>query len=104
MSPSTVPLKVLLHVPEETALPRARANARNLLAAAPGTEVEIVVNAGAVAAALAQPDPGTDALLRLCANSLRGAGLSAPADLVVVPAAVLHLAQRQSEGWSYIRA
>jgi uncharacterized protein len=41
-----------------------------------------------------------------CANSLRSAGLEA-ADLAVgigtVPAAVAHLAERQWQGWAYVR-
>ena len=41
---------------------------------------------------------------RLCANTLAATGAQAPATLRTVPAAVLHLAQRQGEGWAYIRA
>ena len=46
----------------------------------------------------------TDEHLLLCANTLAATGAQAPATLRTVPAAVLHLAQRQGEGWAYIRA
>lgn len=98
------PLSVVIHAPEPEALMRARSNARNLLKAAPDARCEIVVNAGAVAAALDQPDPETDALLRICDNTLAHIGRNAPANLTVVEAAVVHLAKRQHDGWQYIRA
>lgn len=96
--------KVVLHAPTEDALVRARSNARNVLAVSPSARVEIVVNAGAVASALTTRDAQTDPLLRLCSNTLRNKGVEAPGGLTVVSAAVLHLAQRQAEGWAYIRS
>jgi NitT/TauT family transport system ATP-binding protein len=45
-------LRLLIHAPTVAALARARSNARNLLRADPTAEVEIVVNGGAVAAAI----------------------------------------------------
>lgn len=98
------PVSLVIHAPEPEALVRARNNARNLLKAAPGARCEIVVNAGGVAAALDQPDPETDVLLRICGNTLERTGRSAPEGLTVVGAAVLHLAERQRDGWQYIRA
>lgn len=97
-------LRVVLHAPTAAALGRARSNALNLLAAAPDAQCEIVVNAEGVCAALSDPDPRTDALVRLCANTLNRQGLAAPAALAVVGAAVLHLAERQRDGWQYLRA
>ncbi len=97
-------LHVLIHAPTEAALARARSNARNLMKARPDALVEIVANAAGVAPAIATPDPATDPFLRLCGNSLAGQGLEAPVHLAVVPAAVVHLAERQAEGWAYIRA
>ena len=97
-------IRVVIHAPEPDALVRARNNARNLLKAAPDALCEIVVNAGAVASALDQPDPETDALLQICGNTLRQTGRSAPVNLRVVKAAVLHLTERQRDGWQYIRA
>ena len=98
----TAPLRVLLHAPTPGALDRARSNARNLLAAEPDATVEIVANADAVAHALANPD-GTDEHLRVCERTLARTGASAGGRRTV-PAAVVHLARRQGEGWSYIRA
>lgn len=96
-------LRVLLHAPTAEALARARRNAHNLSKARPDAEVLIVANAGAVAAALASPDE-TDPLLRLCRNSLAAQGLDNSAGLAEVEAAVVTLAERQAEGWAYIRA
>lgn len=97
-------LQLLIHASDEASLSRARSNARNLLAAAPGAHCEIVANGEAVLVAIETPDPHTDGLLRLCGNTLRNKGLEAPAGLKTVPAAVLHLAERQAAGWQYIRA
>ena len=97
-------LKLLIHAPTEAALERALANARNLLHAEPQAQVQVVANGAAAAAALAVQDPALRPRLVLCANSLARAGVAAPPDLAVVPAAVLHVAQRQAEGWGYWRA
>lgn len=102
MSEAT-PIRLLIHAPTPGALERARRNLANLLKAAPDAEVELVANAGAVAAALEHPGP-LDAYLRLCRNTLEANALTAPPDTVVVPAAVLHIAQRQAQGWAYMRA
>lgn len=96
-------LHVLIHAPTPDALRRARNNAANLLKGEPQAQVEIIANAAAVAAALAEPH-ATDAHLRLCGNTLQNTGAQAPATLQVVPAAIVHLAHRQAEGWAYIRA
>jgi len=96
-------LRVLLHAPTAEALARARLNARNLSHARPDAEVLIIANAGAVAAALASAD-ATDPLLRLCRNSLTAQGLDNARGLAEVEAAVVTLAERQLEGWAYLRA
>ena len=97
-------LQLFIHATDEASLARARSHARNLLAAAPNARCEIVVNAEAVPAVISLRDPSTDSLVRLCGNTLRNKGLEGPADLKTVPAAVLHLAERQADGWQYIRA
>lgn len=97
------PLHVVIHAVDEAGLTRARNNARNLLAIEPTAAVEIVLNGAAVAAALAAPDE-TDRLLHLCANTLAHQDLEAPPEMARVRAAVLHLAQRQRDGWAYVRA
>ncbi|MBB3140475.1 DsrE family protein [Halomonas organivorans] len=96
-------LRVLLHAPTAESLSRARRNARNLQRARPEAEVLIVANGGAVAAALAEPDD-TDDRLRLCRNSLVAQGLDNPKGLTEVEAAVVTLAELQTDGWAYIRA
>jgi NitT/TauT family transport system ATP-binding protein len=62
-----------------------------------------VINAGAVSAALNAPSP-LDSHLRVCQNTLHAGQLAAPSNVITVPAAVLHIAQRQAEGWAYMRA
>ena len=71
--------------------------------AEPAAAVEIVVNGPAVAAALASPHD-TDRLLRVCANTLANNDLEADPQLARVKAAVLYIAQRQRDGWAYMRA
>lgn len=96
------PLCVLLHAPTAEALARARRNAANLHNARPDAEILVIANAGAVASALATPDV-TDPLLRVCSNSLAAQGLYNTRELVEVEAAVVTLAELQTEGWAYIR-
>ncbi len=96
-------LSLVIHAPTLTSLERARRNAANFKKLAPDAQVEIVLNAAAVAGALAEPH-ATDEYLVLCQNTLTATGATAPESLRVVPAAVLHIAQRQAEGWGYLRA
>lgn len=96
-------VRLLIHAPTAGSLERGRRNLANLLKLAPDAEVELVVNAGAVAAALDTPH-ALDTHLRVCANTLIATGRTAPDGIPTVPAAVLHLAQRQAEGWAYLRA
>lgn len=96
-------MKVLIHAADAASLERARSNARNLIREAPDAEIEIVVNAGAVAAAFDAPDE-TDDHLVLCSNTLKRLGREPREGLVRVPAAIVHLVRRQEEGWAYVRA
>lgn len=96
-------IRLIIHAPTAQAMERGRRNLANLLKLAPDAEVELVLNAGAVAAALETPDP-LDSYVRLCQNSLTANQLVAPSGIAVVQAAVLHIAQRQADGWSYLRA
>jgi NitT/TauT family transport system ATP-binding protein len=97
-------LKLLLHAPTPAALARARSNAVNALRDRLGAEVVIMINSGAVAAALDAPEPVTDQLLVYCENTLRRLGRHAPPGARTVPAVVLALADWQAEGWTYVRA
>ncbi|MEM6711095.1 MAG: hypothetical protein AAF590_02310 [Pseudomonadota bacterium] len=96
-------LKVLLHAPTPDALTRARSNAKNLLAARPDAVIEIIVNAQGAKAAVQAPDEASTSITRVCANSLAKQGLEPPAAMQVIEAAVVYLAERQAEGWAYIR-
>lgn len=98
-----MPLRLLIHAPTEAALERARSNARNLLAQLSDAKIEIVVNAKAVAPALIPAGDATDDLIVFCANSIRAQGLKEPMGHVV-NAAVRHIAERQQQGWAYMRA
>lgn len=102
------PSRVVLHAPTEDGLRRARSNARNLLAAEPGAEIRIVVNAGAVRTLSETRDPATDPLIVVCANSVRAAGLDAAeiaaAGYALTPAAVVLLIRLQTDGWAYVRS
>ncbi len=97
-------LNVMLHAPTPDALARARRNALNLLRSRPDAGLLIIANGAAVASALAQPDPETDHLLRLCRNSLNAQNLDNTGGLAEVAAAVVTLAELQGQGWAYIRA
>lgn len=96
-------LSLVIHAPTPTSLDRARRNAANLKKLAPDARVEIVLNAAAVAAALAEPH-ATDEYVVLCQNTLTATGAVPPEGFRVASAAVLHIAQRQAEGWGYLRA
>jgi len=99
------PVRLLIHAPTPASLERARSNARNLLKADPSAEVEIVANAaGARAAIEGPPTPEGETAPILCGNSIANQGLTAPEGARVIDAAVLYIAQRQAEGWAYLRA
>jgi len=97
------PQRLIIHAADKASLVRARSNAANFVAGVDNTEVEIVVNAAAVAPAIDHPH-ATDPYLRVCANTLRNKGIEAPAHLTQVAAAVVYIVERQREGWAYIRA
>ena len=111
-------MKVLIHVDEEAKWPMALGNAANLLAECARRHtpcaLELVANGGAVGA-LAQGSPHAEALAALlaegavaaaCANALRGSGLT-PEQLLpgvtAVPAGVYELAEKQAQGYAYLK-
>lgn len=97
------PLQVVLHAPTPGALARARRNALNLMKSQPDSTVRIIANGTAVAAALAEPDTGSDKWLSLCRNSLTAQGLENTAGVHEVDAAVVTLVELQADGWAYVR-
>lgn len=101
MSPS-IPTQLVLHAACADSLIRARNNATNFLKHEPTAQIEIVANAGAVAAALDTTHP-TDGLLRLCGNTLNNTKKQATTQKVV-PAAIVYLIKLQQDGWIYVRA
>ncbi|MEM6713186.1 MAG: hypothetical protein AAF590_13025 [Pseudomonadota bacterium] len=96
--------RIVLHAPTAASLSRARSNAVNILAADPTAAVEIVVNAQGAREAIENNDRRTAPLMRYCANSLEKQDLEVPNDGTIVSSAVVYLADRQAEGWVYIRA
>lgn len=90
---------------------RIAANARTEL---PDIPIEIVLQGALVAAATVNVMPqallataqGVRVEIKVCANSLRSQDIDV-SDLAegigVVPAAVSHLAERQWQGWAYVR-
>lgn len=88
----------------------------NVLTAAPGTKTEVVFHGNAVYALL--KDTGyfkeqiialhkKGVLFRICNNSLKARNIDLSRvipEAEVVPVAVLELASKQEEGWSYIKA
>lgn len=99
---NTTNTRLVLHATCADSLTRARNNAKNLLLHEPSAKVEIVANAGAVAAALDSPQDN-DSLLRLCGNTLKNTQREATTQQVI-PAAIVYLVQKQQEGWLYIHA
>ena len=99
------PLSIVLHAPDAEGLQRARMNAVNALRAEPATQVRIIANAGAVAAALDEPHEQADTLTYLCPNTLAQQQRECRAPLHVLgEPAVLALARLQHYGWVYLRA
>lgn len=97
-------LRILLHAPTAGSLLRARNNAANVVKAASGASVQIVINADAVAAALDTPD-ASDAITLVCPNTLAKIGRAARTPLTVLPeSAMLTIARMQADGWCYVRA
>ena len=107
---------ILLHVSgnEEAQLRAGITSARNVRAQLPDIIMEIVVQGPAVAF-LSDDSALSGELATLgevpivvlaCGNSLRSVGIESKgllSGVTVVPAAVVHLAMRQLEGWAYIR-
>ena len=98
-------LHIVLHAPDAEGLQRARMNAVNALRAEPQTQVRILANAAAVAAALDTPHEQADTLTYLCPNSLAHLQRECRTPLQVLgEPAVLALARLQKYGWIYIRS
>ena len=98
-------LHIVLHAPDAEGLQRARMNAVNALRAEPHTQIRILANAAAVAAALDTPNAQADPLTYLCPNTLSHLARECRAPLQALgEPAVLALARLQKFGWIYIRS
>ena len=112
-------MKVIYHVDEMERWPLTIGNVKNMVAfyeeQGEAFTIEVLANAAAVAAYRRTETKGADERKRLsdagvifaaCSNALKANGL-AREDLydyvTVVPAGVVELAKRQSEGYAYIR-
>lgn len=113
-------LKVIFHVDDAARWPLALGNAENLLRAAKEkreeVDIEILANALAVSQYVQKPGDVLQQQMSdlsrqkvhfaACNNSMRAQSI-APASLLpfvqVVPAGVLELAERQSQGYAYIK-
>lgn len=109
--------QVLFHVDETEKWTHVVQNVHNMLAfyEAQNTAVavEVLVNGGAVGIVL-QPDAVRDigkltkkgVTVALCNNALKAFEISreqVPGDAVIVPAGVVEIAERQFEGYAYIK-
>ena len=97
-------MQLIIHAPTVAALERARRNLANLLVSEPNAEVELVVNGAAAIEAVRHPNPEIAPYCVVCENTLRTANLEVPNELRTTEAAIVHIAHRQAEGWSYFRA
>lgn len=98
-------MNVLIHAPTSAALERARNNVLNLRKARPNAQIRLVLNGSAVGAALDGESHDADAVTWLCPNTLARTERVAREPMAVLSeAAIVLLAQWQSEGWSYVRA
>lgn len=111
---SSSPLKVVLHVSDCATLAHALANAGNLQAARPDTQIRLLLNGPAVTAVQGQNSMtarlgqlmAAGVTVQLCRHALRAQQIdeaSLPAGLEVVPAGIVALAEAQAAGWAYIK-
>ena len=97
-------MKVIIHAPSVPALARARAAARDLLAARIQGIVRVLASHDAACAAVADPAPDVDPLTVLCEGSLTRAGRTLPGGCEATPHAALLLVKLARKGWTCIRA
>ncbi|MFO1413475.1 MAG: DsrE family protein [Burkholderiales bacterium] len=108
------PLKIVLHVSEADAWPRALSNARNLSQKYPAVKVLVIADGSGVYGYQGSNDlvslMGTTAqagvVYQACHNALdeKKIPVSAmPAFVKVVPAGVVALAEAQADGYAYVK-
>lgn len=98
-------LKVILHAPDAEGYQRAYNNARNILKVDAATNIVIILNAKAVAAAIEAPENELDSITRLCPVTLQQTELKPRSSLTVLPhSSAYEIAVLQTQGWAYIRS
>ena len=95
-------MKLVIHATDAESFARAVRNLKNARQASPDASIELLINAGAVQAAV--QERFDDPALRVCRNSLAAQGLEARTDWILVDAAVIYAAAQQLSGWAYFRA
>ena len=108
-------MNVIFHIDQSAQWPLLIANVHNyrhwLQEQGEAATIEVLINGPAVLDAKLGSDIDlapliVDSLIAVCANSLRGHDLTASdlqPGLVVVPSGVIELAQRQHNGFAYIK-
>lgn len=87
----------------------------NVLKAAPDTKIEVVYHGQAIYAVLSDTghykmelkEAQKKVTMVACSNSLKNRGIDSSrliSNITIVPVAILEIAKKQSEGWSYIKA
>lgn len=107
-------MKVIFHVDEPEKWQLTLENVRNFLTANPEAEIEVLANSAAVRFYV--QDATTNDLFKeligekvrfaACNNALRKFGYRSgelPEAVIVVPAGVVELAERQEQGFAYIK-
>lgn len=98
-------IKVILHAPDAEGYQRACNNARNILKVDETVQIKIILNAGAVAAALDAPANELDQITWLCPVTLHHLERTPRSPMkALAHSAAYEMALMQSEGWSYIRS
>ncbi|QIK70739.1 hypothetical protein G7062_10725 [Erysipelothrix sp. HDW6C] len=104
-------MKVIFHVDDENVFPEAYANIKNLIATNQVEDIHLLLNGGPVELGIDNPyirelSVEDHVRVSVCNNALRGMGIN-PEQIMksvqIVPAGVLELVVRQSEGFAYIK-
>ncbi|MGM0158401.1 hypothetical protein IGI47_002733 [Enterococcus sp. AZ191] len=98
-------MKVVFHIDEITKWLETKQNVKNLLKAAPKTEIIVTVNGHGITGYLDDQNADflalTDVTFHACANGISEKNL--PEQVIVVPAGVLDLIELQEKGFAYIK-
>ncbi|MFB8506459.1 DsrE family protein [Enterococcus durans] len=103
-------MKVVFHIDETAKWLETKQNVKNLLKAAPKTEIIVTVNGHGITGYLDKQNADflalPDVTFHACANALRANEISEkalPEQVVIVPAGILDLIELQEKGFAYIK-